>query len=232
MSESNNSRFLILGIWFGLVAGLVEGLGLLAIYGYGWLTPNNVRAGVTAEIIWISALVNLGLFLVLAFLGMLLQKFLPRVEVPTLLAPVFVFVACVDWLALSGRLGPIAVLTLAAGISVVFNRWFQKHIPETLSLLRRTLPAVVAVAILAFFAVEGTSWLRERVNTAKLPAVAPGSPNVLVVVMDTVRADHLSLYGYNRETSPHLEAIAKQGVVFERDIAPSPWTLGSHASML
>ncbi len=232
MSESNNSRLLVLGIWFGLIAGLVEGLGLLAIYGFGWLTPNNVRAGVTAEIIWISALVNLGLFLVLAFLGMLLQKFLPRVKVLTLLTPVFLFVACVDWLALSGRIGPIAVLTLAAGISVAFNRWFQKHVPETLSLLRRTLPIVVAIAVLAFAIVEGTTWLRERTATAKLPAAAPGSPNVLVVVMDTVRADHLSLYGYNRETSPHLDAIAKQGVVFERDIAPSAWTLGSHASML
>ena len=232
MSGNNNSRLLVVGAWFGLVTGLVEGLGLLAVYGYGWLTSNNVRAGVTAEIVWISALVNLGLFLALAILGMLLQRFLPKVEIPRLLVPLFVFVACADWLALTGRLGPIAVLTLAAGISVTFNRWFQKHVPDTLSRLRRTLPVLVTIAVLAFLAVEGTAWLRERVATSKLPPAAPGAPNILVVVMDTVRADHLSLYGYGRETSPHLDALAKQGVVFERDIAPSPWTLGSHASML
>jgi arylsulfatase A-like enzyme len=232
MSSNNNSRLLVLGAWCGLVAGLVEGLGLLAVFGFGWLNPNNVRAGVTAEIIWISALVNLGLFVLLALCGMLLQRLLPNVEVPRLLVPLFVFVACVDWLALSGRLGPIAVLSLAAGLTVTFNRWFQKHVSDTLSQLRRTLPAAVTIAVLAFLAIEGTAWLRERVATAKLPPATPGSPNVLVVVIDTLRADHLSFYGYNRETTPHLDAIAKQGVVFDNDISPSPWTLGSHASML
>jgi len=232
MSDNNKSRLLVPGVWFGLVAGLVEGLGLQAVYGYGWLTPNNVRAGVAAEIVWISALVNLGLFLLLALFGMLLQRLLPKLEVPKLLVPLFVFVACVDWLALSGRLGPVAVLSLAAGIAVTFNRWFQKHVPDTLDLLRRTLPAVVAIAVFAFLAIEGTGWLRERVATAKLPPATPGAPNVLVVVIDTLRADHMSLYGYGRETSPHLDVIARQGVVFDNDISPSPWTLGSHASML
>jgi arylsulfatase A-like enzyme len=232
MSDNNNSRLLVLGAWFGLVTGMVEGIGLLAVFGYGWLAPNNVRAGVTAPIIWISALVNLGLFLLLALCGMLAQKLLPKVEVPKLLVPLFVFVACVDWLALSGRLGPIAVLSLAAGIAVTYNRWFQKHTSDTLSLLHRTLPAVVAIAVLAFLGVEGTAWLRERVAMAKLPPAIPGSPNVLVVVIDTLRADHMALYGYSRETTPHLDAIAKQGVVFDNDISPSPWTLGSHASML
>src|SRR5579863_8375205 len=111
--QNNNSPLLVFGAWFGLITGLVEGLGLLATYGHGWFTPNNVRAGVTAEIVWISALVNLALFLLIAFSGLVLQRFLPRVEVVKLLIPVFVFVACLDWLALSGRLGPVAVLALA-----------------------------------------------------------------------------------------------------------------------
>jgi arylsulfatase A-like enzyme len=232
MNENHKPRFLVLGAWFGLVAGLVEGLGLLAVFGYGWLTPNNVRAGVTAEIIWISAIVNLGLFLLLAILGGLIQRLLPRVEVVRLLVLLFLFIACVDWFALSGRLGPIAVLALAGGIAVSFYRWFQNNVTNALNRIQRTLPALVAIAIIAFLAIEGTTWLRERSAIAKLPAAAPGSPNVLVVVIDTLRADHLPIYGYNRETSPHLDAIAKQGVTFEEAITPSPWTLGSHASLL
>jgi len=232
MSDNNNSRLLVLGTWFGLVAGLVEGLGLLAIFGYGWLATNSVLAGVTAPIIWISALVDLGLFVLLALCGMLVQKLLPKLEVPRLLVPLFLFVACLDWLALSGRLSPIAVLSLAAGIAVTFNRWFQKHVPDILGFLHSTLPVVVAIAVVAFLGIQGTAWLRERTATAKLPPATPGSPNVLVVVIDTLRADHMALYGYSRETTPHLDAIAKQGVVFDNDISPSPWTLGSHASML
>jgi arylsulfatase A-like enzyme len=55
---------------------------------------------------------------------------------------------------------------------------------------------------------------------------------VLVVVVDTLRADHLSTYGYSRLTSPHVDQFAQHGVLFENAIAASSWTLPSHASML
>jgi arylsulfatase A-like enzyme len=49
--------------------------------------------------------------------------------------------------------------------------------------------------------------------------------------MDTTRADHLSCYGYERKTTPHIDRIAKEGVLFTNVISPSSWTLPSHASM-
>jgi arylsulfatase A-like enzyme len=55
--------------------------------------------------------------------------------------------------------------------------------------------------------------------------------NVLFVVMDTVRKDHLSVYGYDRETSPGLEAFCEEAAVFEQAVAPAPWTLPVHASL-
>ncbi len=62
---------------------------------------------------------------------------------------------------------------------------------------------------------------------------APERPtNVLLIVVDTLRADHLGLYGYSRPTSPHLDRRAGSGVVFERAFATSPWTVPSFASML
>ncbi len=57
-------------------------------------------------------------------------------------------------------------------------------------------------------------------------------PNLVLVVVDTLRADHLSLYGYPRETSARLDAWASsRGVVFEKVVAPAPWTLPSHVSL-
>jgi arylsulfatase A-like enzyme len=55
--------------------------------------------------------------------------------------------------------------------------------------------------------------------------------NVLFVVMDTVRKDHLTPYGYDRPTTPGLEAFAEEAAVFEQAVAPAPWTLPVHASM-
>ena len=72
-------------------------------------------------------------------------------------------------------------------------------------------------------------------NTGAVPAppsrATSERPNIVFIVLDTVRADHLSIYGYQRPTTPNLERWAKEGVVFDNAIAPAPWTLASHASM-
>jgi arylsulfatase A-like enzyme len=58
-------------------------------------------------------------------------------------------------------------------------------------------------------------------------------PDILLISLDTLRADHLSLQGYGRPTSPALDAWAKRSaIVFERAFAQAPWTLPSHVSML
>jgi arylsulfatase len=61
----------------------------------------------------------------------------------------------------------------------------------------------------------------------------PPPPQLLLLIsIDTLRPDHLGAYGYERPTSPTLDAIAAAGVVFEDVMSTSPWTLPSHASML
>jgi arylsulfatase A-like enzyme len=62
-----------------------------------------------------------------------------------------------------------------------------------------------------------------------MPTESPS--NVLFVVMDTVRKDHLTPYGYDRPTTPGLETFAEEATVFEQAVAPAPWTLPVHASM-
>jgi len=56
-------------------------------------------------------------------------------------------------------------------------------------------------------------------------------PNIVLIVIDTLRADHLGVYGYPRGTSPHLDEFASSATVYRRAIASAPWTLPSHASL-
>ncbi|MEF8871013.1 MAG: sulfatase [Haloarculaceae archaeon] len=56
-------------------------------------------------------------------------------------------------------------------------------------------------------------------------------PNVLFVVLDTVRKDRLSVYGYDKPTTPTLETFAEEARVYEHAVAPAPWTLPVHASL-
>jgi arylsulfatase A-like enzyme/tetratricopeptide (TPR) repeat protein len=63
-------------------------------------------------------------------------------------------------------------------------------------------------------------------------ALAPDAPSVLLVSLDTVRADHLGCYGHAAARTPNLDALAKRGVRFERAYAHTPYTLPSHATLL
>jgi arylsulfatase A-like enzyme len=71
-----------------------------------------------------------------------------------------------------------------------------------------------------------SSWLLDQENQN-----APAQPNVLLVVLDGVGASHLGSYGYHRSTSPELDRIASEGVVFEHAFAAAAWTLPSHVSL-
>lgn len=59
----------------------------------------------------------------------------------------------------------------------------------------------------------------------------PPRPNVILISVDTLRADHLGTYGYDSPTSPRIDAFAKEGVVFENAMAPTPATLPSHTTL-
>ncbi len=65
-----------------------------------------------------------------------------------------------------------------------------------------------------------------------LPAGDPERPDVILVSVDTLRADHLGAYGHTRDTSPFLDGLAARGARFDSAWSPSPWTLPSHVSLL
>lgn len=67
--------------------------------------------------------------------------------------------------------------------------------------------------------------LSPRAATAK-------RPNLVFVIIDTVRADHLSTYGYRRQTSPNLSQLASRALLFRNSYSASTWTLPSTASLL
>ena len=56
-------------------------------------------------------------------------------------------------------------------------------------------------------------------------------PNILLITVESIRADHVGGYGYGRATTPSLDALAEEGIVFENAYAVTSWTLPSHASI-
>ena len=64
-----------------------------------------------------------------------------------------------------------------------------------------------------------------------LPDGDPARPDIVLVSIDSLRADHLSGYGYDRRTTPNLDALAETGLRFTDARSASPWTLPSHMTM-
>ena len=56
-------------------------------------------------------------------------------------------------------------------------------------------------------------------------------PNLVLIGIDTLRRDHLGCYGYHRATSPNIDRLADEGVLFEDAASQSPWTLPSFATV-
>lgn len=83
-----------------------------------------------------------------------------------------------------------------------------------------------------YVALDYVRWKRSGEPLPKA-AVQPAidKPNVVLVSIDTLRADHLGCYGYARNTSPHIDELASEGVLFENAFSTAPWTLPGHMSI-
>ena len=64
------------------------------------------------------------------------------------------------------------------------------------------------------------------------PAPKAADPSLVLITIDTLRADHLHTYGYFRETTPNIDRFAKDALLFERTVAPMSTTLPSHVSIM
>jgi arylsulfatase A-like enzyme len=182
----------------------------------------------SGPILWISPAVDIILFALIGCMAFFLAG-LFRLSPIRVVCAALTFMAVYDWLRLTNRLYPAACLVVAIACAVVMWRGTTKL---QNSFFRRIwwMP-LVPVAIVVCLTQVAPS-LREQHRTAKLPNPSPGAPNVLVIVIDTLRADHLSSYGYSRQTTPAIDAMAQQGVLFANAIAASSWSLPSHASLL
>jgi arylsulfatase A-like enzyme len=83
--------------------------------------------------------------------------------------------------------------------------------------------AAIAVALVSAC---GTARENPAIEQQPRPALT------ILISLDTLRPDHLGVYGYHRPTSPTIDSFAQQAVVFENASSTSPWTLPSHASLL
>ena len=218
---------IVLGLWFGLVTGLAESL-VLAIrsYGLGHLIH------VSWHFPWMVPVADALFFLLPALVLALAAWIAPRLIAFRLVTFIYLTMGAAALLLMYPRILPWAGALLAAGVAFQLARTVSRHRGGTERLVRRSIIPLAAFVVLLAAGMTGYQRLRERNAVSSLPSASKGVPNVLLIILDTVRAANLSLYGYSRETTPNLARLASRGVRFDQAISTAPWTLPSHASLL
>ena len=221
-------RVLIAALWLGLAIGLVElvMVGLLQQWNSA-LTIGSLR--LNRHYPWMIPLSNALIFGAVGLGLEVASRVAPRRGVRfSSFALTALSLAAI--LLLIRELAPIACLLLAVGIAARAGRWI---VPRHAGLGRfalRTLPVLALIVVALYLGRHAQFAAKDRLAASK-PAATKDAPNVLFLVLDTVRAKSLSAYGYGRKTSPRLEQLAAQGVRFDNARSTAPWTLPSHASM-
>jgi arylsulfatase A-like enzyme len=210
-----------MAIIFGLFTGTAEaGLRLSQ-------RARGARTFLSQDVVWMAPLADLLLFIVCGALLIAVAATFRREIRRATAVGLFLFLALLGPALAYPRLHWAASVILVAGAARVLTPLGARVATG------RPARALAGAALIVVLVLTGRlALVRSGADAGLTEAAAQTStPNVLLLVLDTVRSDDLSAYGYGLPTSPTLEEIAAQGVVFERAYATSPWTLTSHASL-
>jgi arylsulfatase A-like enzyme len=221
---------LILIACCALAAGLGEAALRFALLPFRELLGNRIH--LNPQMVWMGPLANAVLFTPPTLLA---YYTLRRFRGGTLAYPaavtVAVFLAAFSVAMITRRLSDWALAALALGAAVQVARFSRARPVVALRLARRSTLALLVVCLGGTVVVNAAPAWRERSMRAALPDATAGAPNVLLLVLDTVRGGEMGVYGYPLATTPNVDRWATRGIVFDRAFATAPWTLPSHASL-
>jgi len=188
-------------------------------------------------------------------LALNLQGFLNKWMIVTIIIPFLLFVIWLLWKLLCSNIIDISVKNknklrilvacIACSIFFFYGGWVINHywLPHRFNLIS----LLVNVIILLFTVFLG--WVLMKVEWEIITLVlvtpiailnlgiivdskinVPKGPNVIIIVIDALRKDHLGIYGYRRQTTPNIDRFAQDAIVFQSAISNSSWTSPSVAS--
>ncbi|MGE5204710.1 MAG: sulfatase [Chlamydiota bacterium] len=222
MKYKSGIAVLVSSLWCGLLTGLLEG----AAY---WRFP-LLR---NPDLPWIAVLFDLLILLSLGCGLALLARFVSDRVLLTAANSIFFLILFYDFttVGVGSHQQRLVLRIVALVLAAVLGLSVYKFPAGWKSLQWRSLPWLALFALLSTGLPPLRRALEERHQLAQVSSAAH-APNVLVIIADTLRADHLSAYGYGRNTSPGLAQFAAQGALFSNAVSAASWTLPSHASLL
>lgn len=183
------------------------------------------------DVFWMVPLSYLILFAAVAAVLALIAAIVPRLMTARVVTVLYLWLALFSLTLPYGMIARWAAAAFSLGVAVALGGWLTSDPGIWRARAGRQIWAMLVLIALVSGATRGwRAWSTQRAIAA-LPKASADAPNVLLIILDTMRSANMHLYGYERVNTPVLERIAAQSVVFQNAIAPAPWTLPSHAAM-
>ena len=220
-------RLVATAAWLGLMVGMIE-VGVLLFQAYQNRVATIGALRLNQHYPWMIPVAHLAIFVAFGLALELFEK--TRPEAARRVASLVLGSLVILELLLTIRvLSTIACVSLGCGIASNLVPRLARYQGAFQRVVRASLIPMALGLVLLVIGRHAQLAVATHQAARKPPAV--GSPNVLLLVLDTVRAKNLGLYGYGRATSPNIDRLAGTGVTFAEAHSTAPWTLPSHAGM-
>ena len=225
-------EFVFSAFLVGAATGAADSWLARRLFGEAISLLSVIDAVVVYSVLW--TLIGLAVFGVLA-LGDLLRRRTPA-AIPRRHPPLLLF-SCLSLFLLGLTILNKKYLPVAhSAPSLAFDLGWFLFSAGIYFLARRFLAPAVSGGRRVLLLGSACALILLAVAAAGKRAVVPSDagdvPNVVILLIDNVRADHLHCYGYPRPISPDIDAFSREGVLFSRAYAAAPWTLPSVVSLL
>jgi arylsulfatase A-like enzyme len=220
----------LIAAWSALIFGIIEGVLLnISRMDPVILAPYKT----SAHILWVSPLLDIFLFIVATPLFLLAIKIIGRwftFDDLLVVYGIFSFGGAIAVISALKIIHPISAIIISLGLSTIIVRSLREKKLTALSFLNKNWYWIPVTIALLMIVVTSSEVAKEAWNYNKLPDARTGVPNVLIIVMDTVRYDRFNQEG--ESLTPNIDRIGSMGANFENAWPTTSWTLPSHGSIL
>ena len=215
---------LVFGLNIGFIIGIVKGVSLAYSNRYFQSSLHNLALGIIQltlnSVILKSVIIAIVPVLFITILVSIIKTYRERGLVLISSLTILLYIASFR------RINPFNYLLF---ILILYGLFYPISISvrlrEKFSFLNKIANGkLVLVPIILIFICNGFIYSYRLINRSK-------RPNIILISIDALRADHLSCYGYHRNTSPNIDKLASQGVLFKNAFSQATWTLPSHISI-
>ncbi|MBA7465098.1 2,3-bisphosphoglycerate-independent phosphoglycerate mutase [subsurface metagenome] len=211
---------LVFSLNIGFIIGIVKGVSLVSSNGY--LQESLYNLALDTMQLSLNSTVSVSVILAIAAVIALMIIKIYRENALALISSFMILL----YIASFRRINPFNYLLFILILyGAVYPISISAKLRKKFNLLNKAVKGKLMLApIILILICNGFIYSYRLTNRSK-------GPNIILISIDALRADHLSCYGYHRNTSPNIDRLASQGILFKNGFSQATWTLASHTSI-